>query len=185
MGKSLKNKKILIGICGGISAYKSCELIRLLIKSNYEVKVVMTKAATHFINSLVFRTLSKNPVYVEMFSENQKEYTKHISLAEWADLCVVAPISANTLSKVALGICDNLLTAVLCALPDSKKIILIPAMNNFMWKNPLIQENIKKLKKIKRFVLIPPKSGELACGAEGEGRMLEAKEIHKVINSNL
>jgi len=184
MKKLPKNRNILIGICGGISVYKSCELIRLLIKSDHKVKVVMTKAATRFINPLVFRTLSKNPVYVEMFSENQKEYTKHISLAKWADLCVVAPISANTLSKVALGICDNLLTTVLCALPDSKKIILVPAMNNFMWKNPLIQENVNKFKKIKRFVLIFPKSGELACGAEGEGRMPEAKEIYKAINSN-
>jgi len=185
MNKTAKNKNILIGVCGGISIYKSCELIRLLIKANHQVKVVMTEAAASFIKPLVFRTLSKNHVYLEMFSENKKEPIEHISLAKWADLCVVAPLSANTLSKVALGICDNLLTTVLCALPDNKKIILVPAMNNFMWKNSLIQENVKKLKKIKRFVLIPPKLGELACGADAQGRMPEAKEIYSVINSNL
>ncbi len=177
MKKELKNKNILLGICGGIAAYKTCELARLLVKGGFCVKVIMTEAATKFVSPLTFQELSRNPVYLDMFSLLKEETIKHISLAEWANLCVVAPLSANTLSKLAQGICDNLLTTVICALSLKVKVLLCPAMNENMWNNPVIQENAKKLSALKKYAILPPEKGELACGAYGEGRMPEPKVI--------
>jgi phosphopantothenoylcysteine decarboxylase/phosphopantothenate--cysteine ligase len=179
------DKNILIGVCGGISSYKTCELVRLLKKNNFSVKVVMTQAAAKFVTPLVFQTLSDNPVYLDMFALKREERIEHISLANWASLCVIAPLSANTLSKIAAGICDNLLTTVICALPKETKVILAPAMNENMWKNPVIVENTKKLKKIKKYIFLEPARGELACAEFGEGRMPEPKEIFKKIKEAL
>ncbi len=179
----MKNKKknVLVGVSGGIAAYKACSLVRLLVKEGFSVKVMMTEAATKFVAPLTFQELSRNPVYIDMFTPLKDETAKHVSLAKWADLCVIAPLSANTLSKIAQGICDNLLTTVVCALPKETKVILVPAMNENMWKNPLIQENVKKLSVLKKYVILPPAKGELACGVYGEGRMPEVKEIYKKI----
>jgi len=176
-----KKKNILIGITGGIAAYKTCELVRLLVKGGYEVKVVMTQAAAQFVTPLTFQTLSRNPVYVGMFDLAKEENIRHISLADWADLAVVAPASANTLSKIAHGICDNLLTGIICALPPKTKVIFAPAMNENMWNNPLFQENIKILKHIKNYKLLDVGKGELACGITGCGRMSEPKDIFAAI----
>ena len=174
-------KNVLIGVSGGIAAYKTCELVRLLVKGGFSVKVMMTEAAAKFITPLTFQELSRNPVYMDMFTPVKEETIKHVSLAEWADFCVLAPLSANTLSKIALGICDNLLTTVVCALPQKTKVILVPAMNENMWRNPLIQENVKKLMALKKYLILPPAKGQLACGVYGEGRMPEVKEIYKKI----
>jgi len=191
-----KNKNILIGITGGIASYKSCELIRLFVKAKYSVKVMMTEAATKFVSPLVFQELSQNPVYLDMFTpfrdkrlsgDNlsltgfsliKEETIQHISLSQWAALCVIAPASANTLSKIAYGICDNLLTTVVSALDEDTKVLLAPAMNENMWKNPILAENVRKLKGIKKYSLMPPEKGELACGVYGEGRMPEVKDIY-------
>ncbi len=185
MVKNTKNKNILIGVCGGISSYKVAQLIRLLCKGGFSVKVMMTESATKFISPLVFQELSKNPVYLDMFKIIDRQNTKHISLAQWADLCVIAPASANTISKVASGIADNLLTTVVCALGSNTKALFAPAMNENMWRNPIIQENIKKLEKFKKYTFMPVGKGELACGSYGEGRMPEVKDIYKKINSLL
>jgi len=176
-----KKKNILVGVTGGIAAYKSCELVRLLVKGDYNVKVVMTQAAAEFVTPLTFQTLSRNPVYLKMFDLVQDENIRHISLADWADIAVVAPASANTLSKIVRGICDNLLTSVICALPQKTKVIFAPAMNENMWNNPLIQENIKALKQIKNYKLLNVGAGELACGITGCGRMIEPKDIFDTI----
>ncbi len=189
-----KNKNILIGITGGIASYKSCELIRLFAKARYSVKVMMTEAATKFVSPLVFQELSQNPVYLDMFSLIKEEKIQHISLSQWAALCVIAPASANTLSKIAYGICDNLLTTVVSALDKDTKVLLAPAMNENMWKNPIIAENVRKLSaigeisppasrakqagKTGKYLIIPPQKGELACGVYGEGRMPEVKDIY-------
>jgi len=141
----------------------------------------MTEAATKFVSALVFQELSQNPVYLDMFSLLNEGNIQHISLTQWADICLVAPASANTLSKVACGICDNLLTTVVSALDKSKKVLFAPAMNENMWRNPIIVGNIKKLKTIKEYFIMPPEKGELACGAYGEGRMPEAKDIYKLV----
>lgn len=185
MAKKAKNKNILVGVCGGISAYKTCELVRLLKKNDFNVKVLMTEAGAKFVTALTFQTLSKNPVYVDMFQVLKEESTQHISLAQWADLCVVAPLSANTLSKIATGISDNLLTTVICALPKKTKVVLAPAMNECMWDNPIIQENINKLNGLKKYVFLQPQKGELACGVYGQGRMAEPKDIFAKIKQAL
>jgi len=177
------NKNIILGVCAGISSYKSASLARSLVKSGFSVKVVMTPAAIKFVTPLVFATLTKNYVYTEMFSYDEKESLKHISLAEWANLCVIAPLSANTLSKIACGICDNLLTTLICALPPKTKILCAPAMNKHMWENSIIQKNVAELKKNSRFVFINPKTGELASGDYGKGRMAEPKDILKKIKA--
>ena len=185
MNKGKKGKNILVGVCGAIASYKSCELVRLLIKDGYSVKVMMTTAATKFVSGLVFQELSKNPVYLDMFNLNKEENIEHISLAQWADLCTVAPVSANTLSKIASGICDNLLTTVICALPLNTKVLLAPAMNECMWQNPIIVQNVKKLEKIENYLVMSPERGELACGAYGPGRMPQATDIYRKIKSLL
>lgn len=182
---NVKNKNILLGICGGIASYKTCELVRLLVKNGFCVKVIMTEAAAKFVTPLVFQNLSKSAVYLDMFCTSKDENIQHISLSEWANLCVLAPLSANTLSKIANGICDNLLTTVVCALPLSARVILAPAMNENMWKNPLIQQNLNKLKELKKYVILNPQKGELACGMYGEGRMSEPEEIYKKIKAFL
>ena len=173
-------KNVLIGVCGGISSYKTAELVRLLVKDGFAVKIMMTLAAEKFVTPLVFQTLSKNSVYIDMFGLYE-ENTQHIALADWAEVCVLAPLSANTLSKVSLGICDNLLTTVVCALPKSTKVLLAPAMNDNMWNNQIIKENVKKLKAMKKYIFLPGAEGELACGAYGQGRMAEARDISKHI----
>ena len=190
MKKNNKNINILVGITGGISSYKSCELVRLFIKSGYSIKVMMTESATKFVSSLVFQELSQNPVYVDMFQEKGVDpfFIQHISLSQWADICLIAPTSANTLSKIACGICDNLLTTVVLALGENKKVLFVPAMNENMWKNPIIVDNVKKLKGINlpagkagKYFIMPPQKGELACGVYGEGRMPEPKDIYKLV----
>lgn len=174
-------KNILIGVCGGIAAYKICELVRLLVKDKFVVKVMMTEAATKFVGPLTFQTLTSNPVYTDMFTLVKEGNVEHISLAQWADLCVIAPLSASTLSKISYGICDNLLTTVVCALKPETKVLCAPAMNENMWNNPIIQENTKKLKGLKKYIFIDPIKGELACGTYGDGRMAEPDSIYKKI----
>ena len=185
MKKKLKKTNVLLAVSGGIAAYKSCYLTRLLVKSGFSVKVMMTEAATKFVSPLTFQTLSTNHVYLDMFELIKEESTQHISLSKWADICVIAPASANTISKIAQGICDNLLSTVVSALDLKTKVIIASAMNDCMWNNPLIQDNVKKLKRIKKYTILNPEKGQLACGSYGEGRMPEPETIFKKIKSFL
>lgn len=169
----LSDKNILVGITAGISAYKTYELIRMYRRNNANVKVILTPNALNFVNILTLQTLSSNKVYVEQY-ETQFFSPEHISLAEWADIFVIAPVTANTIGKIANGICDNLLTSIFCAF--KKTVLLTPAMNTGMWENCFVQENIKKLVNQKCEVL-QPKVGYLACGTQGAGRMCEPEEI--------
>lgn len=168
-----KNKNILIGITGGIAAYKILELIRLYKKNNANVKVIMSENATNFVTPLTVRTLTNNPVYIKQF-EVDNLFPEHISLGNWADIFVIAPASANTIGKIANGICDNLLTSIACAFP--KPIILAPAMNCEMWNNPFVQENIKKLENA-GYQILSPEAGFLACGTSGVGRLCGIERI--------
>src|SRR5574344_361576 len=169
----LKNKKILIGINGGIAAYKICELIRMYKKDGADVTVVMTENAQKFVTPLTLQTLSQNPVYFKQYEfDNYKP--EHISLADWADIFVIAPASANTISKLANGICDNLLTSIACAF--QKRILIAPSMNCGMWENNLVQENIKKLATLGQEI-IEPEYGFLACGTQGAGRLCKLDKI--------
>lgn len=167
-------RKILIGVTGSIAAYKAAELIRLFIKDGDEVMVLMTPAATEFVKPLTFQTLSRNPVYVEQFAPVVPWKPEHISLAEAADLVVVAPATANTIAKLRYGIADNLLTATLLA--TRAPIVVAPAMNTGMWESAVTQENIAAL--VKRGIkVVEPEDGELACGVKGKGRMMAPEKI--------
>ena len=169
----LENKTILIGITGGIAAYKICSLIRLYKKARANVRVVVTPSALNFVTKLTLQTLSDNEVYVENF-EVEEYKPGHISLCDEADIFVIAPATANTISKIANGICDNLLLSTVCAF--KKPILLAPAMNTGMWENSFVQENITKLSN-HGYHILNPDSGFLACGTNGTGRMVEVEEI--------
>ncbi len=168
----LKNKNILIGITGGIAAYKICTLIRLYKKAGANVRVVVTPNALNFVTKLTLQSLSGNEVYVDHFEIDEYK-PEHIALTE-SDMFVIAPASANTISKIANGICDNLLLSTACAFKNP--ILIAPAMNTNMWENPFVQDNIKKLVK-NGYHIIEPDSGFLACGTNGIGRMREVDEI--------
>ena len=171
----LKDKNILIGITGGIAAYKICSLIRLYKKARANVRVLVTPSALNFVTKLTLQTLSNNEVYVENFEIDEYK-PGHISLCDEADIFVIAPITANTISKIANGICDNLLLSTACAF--RKPFLIAPAMNTGMWENEFVQENLNKLIK-KGFNIINPESGFLACGTNGKGRMAEIEDIYE------
>lgn len=174
----LTGKKILIGVTGSIAAYKIPVLVRLLVKSGAEVKVIMTPSSKEFVSQLTLSTVSKNPVLVDI-SENNS-WANHVMLGRWADLFIVAPLSCNSLAKMANGICDNLLMAVY--LSATCPVVVAPAMDEDMWKHPSTQSNIDRLSAYGNFI-IPVESGELASGLTGEGRMAEPEIIVQWINS--
>lgn len=166
--------KILLGVTGGIAAYKSLELTRLFIKAGHEVQVVMTAGAKEFIQPLSFQALSGKPVRDSLFDANQEAGMGHIELARWADVIVVAPASAETLAKFRMGRADDLLTTLIVA--TDKPILVAPAMNQLMWKNAATQENVALLKQ-RGWQVLQPGAGEQACGEVGEGRLPEPTEI--------
>lgn len=177
----LENKTILIGITGGIAAYKILELIRKFKKNGANVKVVCTPNAMNFVTKLTLQNLSQNEVYIQEFDvKNWKP--EHISLSDEADIMVIAPATANTISKIAQGIADNLLTSIACAF--SKKMIIAPAMNCNMWNNQAVQENIAKLK-ARGIEILEPESGFLACGYLGKGRLCNINKIFNATNEAL
>lgn len=177
----LKNKHILLGITGGIAAYKCASLIRLLVKEGAEVKVVMTKSAEDFVTSKTLSVLSKNNVVSDFFDANNN-WNNHVALAEWADMIIIAPLTANTLAKFATGICDNIVTA--CYLSAKCKVYVAPAMDLDMYQHPSTKHNLNTLTTFGN-VIIPAESGELASGLVGEGRMAEPENILEFIISDL
>lgn len=170
---NLANKTILLAVTGGIAAYKVPNLIRLLKKRGADVIVVATSNALNFVTKLTLQTVSNNKVYVDEFDTKDFDI-EHISLSKKADLLLIAPLSANTLSKIANGIADNLLTSIVLAF--NKPIILCPAMNTNMWENAIVKDNLKKLKSF-NFTIIEPVSGLLACGDSGIGKMKDESDI--------
>jgi len=175
---SLSQKKILLIICGGISAYKSLELIRLFKKQGSEVKTILTKSAKEFITPLSVASLSQEKVYDDLFNAENESEMDHISLSRWADLILVAPATANTISKLSAGSSDDLASTVILA--SDKDIFLTPAMNVRMWEHPSTKENLNKLKSY-GYKVIGPEIGDMACGEFGEGKMTEPKDIIQVI----
>lgn len=174
----LKGKHILVGVTGGIAAYKTAALIRLLVREGAEVKVVMTPLAREFITPLTLATLSKNPVLVDFFNPENGDWNSHIELGLWSDLYVIAPATANTMAKMAAGIADNLLLTTY--LSARCQVLLAPAMDLDMLKHPATNANIEKLRTYGNHI-IDPVSGELASGLEGKGRMAEPEEILKEV----
>ncbi len=171
---NLLEKKILLIICGGISAYKSLEVIRILKKKGAKVKTILTKSAKEFVTPLSVASLSKEKVYDDLFNPENEAEMDHIALSRWSNVILVAPTTANTISKLSIGSSDDLASTVITA--SDKDIFLAPAMNVRMWEHPSTKENIKKLKKF-GYKIIGPEIGEMACGEFGEGKMTEPTEI--------
>lgn len=178
--KSLTNKQILLGISGSIAAYKACELVRLLRDAHCEVRVVMTRAATEFVSPLTFQALSHNEVYRDLLDEKAEAAMGHIELAKWADAILIAPASANFISRLAQGRADDLLSAV-CLASDAP-IACAPAMNQQMWQDNATQENVTRLAG-RNIHIFGPDSGEQACGDIGPGRMIEPEQILQHVSS--
>jgi phosphopantothenoylcysteine decarboxylase/phosphopantothenate--cysteine ligase len=179
----LQDKEIVLGITGGISAYKAAELCRLLRKAGATVHVVMTRAACEFITPLTMQALSENPVALEMFETTAESHIGHIQLASQADLVVVAPATADAIARFAAGMANDLLSAVVLA--TRAPILLAPAMNTNMWDNPITQANLARLTDGGRFSTVGPDSGELACGWVGAGRMVTPEAIVTAIEARL
>jgi len=168
-------KTVVLGVTGSIACYKACELTRLFVKGGWDVHVVMTAHAKEFVTPLTFRTLSRNPVESELFNEPSRWMPGHVSLADRADLVVVAPATANVIAKAAHGIADDLLSSTILA--TRAPLVFAPAMNVGMWENPVTQANIAALRsRGARFAESP--AGELACGTSGAGRMAEPPAVY-------
>jgi len=181
----LKDKKILLCLCGGIAVYKCVDLASMLVKAGATVKTVMTESAMEFVTPLTFKSITKESVSYKMF--NPEAPIEHISLADWADLIVIAPATANIIGKIANGIADDLLSTTVMAAKCPK--LIVPAMNVNMWENPIVQENIDKLKRLERrqkeYLVLEPDKGVLACGYEGKGRLPAVEEIVYAIKAAL
>ena len=180
--KNLKDKKILLIICGGIAAYKSLETIRILKKNGCEIKTILTKSAKEFVTPLSITSLSQSKVYDDLFSAENESEMDHISLSRWADLILVEPVTANTISKLAKGSSEDLASTVILA--SNKPIFLVPAMNVRMWEHPSTKDNLEILKNYS-YKIIGPETGEMACGEFGEGKMTEPEDIVEKISDYL
>jgi phosphopantothenoylcysteine decarboxylase/phosphopantothenate--cysteine ligase len=174
MGSERRKLTAVLGVTGGIACYKAVELARLMVKDGFAVRVIMTHGAREFVTPLTFQTLSGNPVATDTFDLTQESEIGHIKLADSADIFVIAPATANVISKIAAGIADDLLTTVLMA--TKAPVLIAPAMNIHMYENPIIQENIRKLRRV-GYHFIEPAEGFLACGYEGKGRLPEPENI--------
>ena len=172
---------ILLGVSGGIAAYKAAALTSQLIKNDHRVRVVMTENATRFVGAITFEALSQHPVMTDALatgaSGEHVASIEHIEWAKWADLAVVAPLTANTLAKLACGLADDALTTVLMALPAGKRVILCPAMNTAMWEHPIVQRNLGWIGDLNRYEIVEPVHKRLACGDVGVGGLAEVSDI--------
>jgi phosphopantothenoylcysteine synthetase/decarboxylase len=173
------NANILLGVSGGVAAYKAVDLASKLTGAGASVRTLMTASACQLVTPKGFEAVTAGPVYTDLWASAQDHDVEHISLATWADAVVVAPATANILGKIAGGLCDDLLTTVLCACWQ-KPVLLAPAMNTRMWANPIVQRNVQTLAGL-GFRLVGPESGRLACGDVGVGRMAEPGQIMEVI----
>lgn len=178
----LKDKTILVGVTGSIAAYKAATLVSMLVKTGTEVRVLMTKNATNIINPITFETLSGHKCFIDTFDRNFEFKVNHISLAQKADIFLIAPATANTIAKVANGMADDMLTSVFLAAKCPK--VICPAMNTAMYENPITQDNLEKCKKF-GFKILEPATGLLACGKNGKGKMPEPQEIFEFIENEI
>ena len=174
MATNGQQRMVVLGVTGGIACYKAVELVRLLVKNGFKVRVIMTRGAMEFVTPLTFQALSGNPVATETFSLTQESEIGHINLADSADLFVIAPATANVIGKLASGIADDLLTTVLMA--TQAPVLLAPAMNIHMYENVIVQENLRKLRRV-GYHIMDPAEGYLACGYDGKGRLPDPEKI--------
>lgn len=175
----LRNKKIVLGVSGGIAAYKACDLTSKLTQQGAEVRVMMTESATQFVSALTFQAISRNPVYTDTFDEKDPERIAHIDLADWADIAIIAPATANIIAKIANGIADDMISTTLLA--TQATVYIAPAMNVHMYAHPAVIKNMKQLEEW-GYHFIEPGSGYLACGYVGKGRLEEPQTIINTID---
>ena len=175
---------IVLGVTGSISAYKAADITSRLVKKGHDVHIILTEGGSKFITPLALQTLSKNKVHTEFFEEGIPEEVKHIDLAQNADVIVIAPASANIMGKIAHGIADDLLSATVMAGANLAPVYLAPAMNTNMYENPIVQENIEKLRSL-GYRFIEPKESMLACGVTGKGALADVDEIVEIIEGSL
>lgn len=176
----LQDRRILLGVCGGIACYKTAGLVSRLAQSGAEVTVLMTRAATQFVTPLAFESLSGRPVHTSLWEQAQHHEAEHIALARSAELMVIAPATANTIAKLACGICDDTVSTVATALPRSPHptpVLLAPAMNTMMWEHPITQRNLRTLREVLGYQTIGPDAGWQACRTRGAGRMSEEEAV--------
>jgi phosphopantothenoylcysteine decarboxylase/phosphopantothenate--cysteine ligase len=173
----MKGRHILLGVTGGIAAYKSADLASKLVQKEAEVRVVMTRSATEFVTPLTFESLTRNPVYLEMFEADREFNPRHVAISDWVELLIVAPATANIMGKYAHGIADDLLSTLLLCVDCP--ILMAPAMNAKMWANRVVQDNFARLKDL-GVHFIGPDEGFLACGWTGKGRMSQPADILSV-----
>lgn len=178
----IKNKKITLCVCGGIAAYKAASVVSQLIKKGAEVQVIMTKHAAEFVTPLTLQTLSKKKVIIDMFDEMNPDYVGHIHFGQDYDLLVVLPATANVIGKAANGIADDMVTSTIIA--ATVPVVFAPAMNEYMYKNIIVQNNIQKLKDY-GYLFIEPATGHLACGTEGVGKLPDTKTLVNYIDNIL
>ncbi len=178
-GSNISDINILLGVTGGVAAYKAVDLTSKLTAAGAKVRCIMTANARRLIRPKSFEAVTNEPVFTSLWSTPQDYTIGHINLAEQADIVIVAPATANIIAKVAAGVCDDLLSTTLCACWD-KPVLFAPAMNNKMWTNPIVQKNVETIKEMK-FELIGPETGRLACGTKAMGRMAEPEDIIKQI----
>lgn len=176
-----EKRNILLGVTGGIAAYKVVDLASKLTAAGAAVRTVMTEGACRFVGPKSFEAVTRAPVYTTLWSAADEHSSAHIALADWADVVVVAPATADIIGKVAHGICDDLLSTTLCVC-WAKPTLLAPAMNSRMWASPIVQANVETLTKL-GYQMVGPGTGRLACGTEGDGRMAEPSEILAAIEA--
>ncbi len=169
--------RLLLAVSGGIAAYKACDLVSRARKAGCDVRVAMTPHATRFVDPVTFQALAGSPVYLDMFREHPSGDIDHIAWAQWAQVVVVAPATANIIGKLAAGIADEAVSTLLMAVPAATPVLLAPAMNTHMWLNPVVQRNMRWLDELGRFRVVGPVSKRLACGDEGMGGMADPPDI--------
>ncbi len=176
----LQGRKILVGVTGGIACYKVATLVSRLVQRGALVRVIMTESATRFVAPLTFQSLSGHAVLTGIWQSDDHPDSQHIGLARWADLYIIAPCTANTLAKLAHGLCDDMVSLTACALPREPKptpVLLAPAMNSEMWANPITQQNLATVDQVLRYHIVGPETGWQACRTSGAGRMSEPQTI--------
>ncbi len=184
--RALAGRRVLVGLSGGIAAYKVATLVSRLVQAGAEVRVVMTEAATRFVGPLTFQSLSGHPVLVSVWEHDDRPDSQHVGLARWCELMVVAPASADVMAKLAAGLTPDALTLTACALPAATPLLLAPAMNADMWANPIVQRNLATLRELLPSLReVGPAEGWQACRTSGKGRMAEAQEIFDAVERQL
>lgn len=178
-GAEPTDRRIIVAVTGGIAAYKTCSLVSQLAQQGAQITVMMSEAATRFVGPLTFQSLSGRPVFTSLWQAEDRPDAQHIGLARSTELVIIAPATADIIAKLAHGICDDLVSTVVCALPRTTPVLLAPAMNAEMWANPITQENLAKLKTTLGYHTVGPESGWQACRTAGEGRMSEPDAIRQ------